>query len=148
VIAPTDALLEFARDNDPPLRPPILLNPAPVIPTEPPLMPPTRLAVPPMLSVPVATAFVMEALPVKVVRPVLVKLVSEPLLKKFVVPVPLRVPAVITPPKVSVEAFANEPKLPLATVNSAEPPVTFTALPPCSALLTVRRPLLTFNVPL
>ena len=101
-----------------------------------------------MLSVPVATAFVMEALPVKVVRPVLVKLVSEPLLKKFVVPVPLRVPAVITPPKVSVEAFANEPKLPLATVNSAEPPVTFTAFPPWSALLTVRRPLLTFNVPL
>lgn len=151
MIAPTDALLAFVRNNEPPLRPPTVLEPAPEIPTDPPLMPPTRLAVPPMLSVPFATAFVMEALPVKVVRPVLVKLVSEPLLKKFVAPVPLRLVAVTVPVaalKVSVEAFARAPKLPLTNVNNADPLVTFTALPPCSALLTVKRPLLTFNVPL
>jgi len=150
-IVPTDALLVFVKNNEPPLRPLMLLDPDPEIPTEPPLIPPARLAVPPMLNVPVVMASVMEALPVKVVRPVFVNVVSEPLLKKFVVPVPLRLVAVIVPvvpPKVSVEAFASAPKLPLATVNSAEPPVTFTALPPCSALLTVRRPLLTFNVPL
>jgi hypothetical protein len=51
-IDPTDAPLVFVRNKDPPVRPPILLNPAPVIPTEPPLMP-LKLAVPPMLRVPV-----------------------------------------------------------------------------------------------
>jgi hypothetical protein len=43
-----------APDNRsvPLLNPPMLLNPAPVIPTEPPLMP-VNVAVPPMLNVPV-----------------------------------------------------------------------------------------------
>ena len=50
-IDPTDAPLVFVRNKDPPVRPPILLNPAPVIPTEPPLTP-LKLAVPPILSVP------------------------------------------------------------------------------------------------
>ena len=128
-----------------------VLVPAPEIPTEPPLMPPARVAVPPILNVPVVTASVMDTLALNVVSPVLVKLVSEPLLKKLVVPVPLRLVAVTVPVaalKVSVDAFASAPKLPLATVNSAEPPVTFTALPPDSMLLTVKRPLLTFKVPL
>ena len=128
----------------------MLLNPAPEIPTEPPLIP-VRAAVPPMLSVPCVSALPMVALPENVVNPVLVKLVSEPLLRKLVVPAPLRLVAVtvpVVPLKVSVDAFASAPKLPLATVNSAEPPVTFTALPPDSMLLTVKRPLLTFKVPL
>ena len=128
-----------------------VLVPAPVIPTEPPLMPPTRVAVPPMLSVPVVTAFVMEALPLKVVNPVLVTPVSEPFLTKFVVPVPLKIVAVIVPLlalKVSVELFTSAPKLPLATVNNADPAVTFTAFPPWSVLLTVNSPSPTFNVPL
>jgi hypothetical protein len=86
-----------------------------------------------MLSVPVVTASVMDALPEKVVNPVLVKVVSEPLLRNLVVPVPLRLVAVtvpVAPLNVSVEALANAPKLPLPTVNSADPPVTLTELPP------------------
>ena len=129
----------------------MLLNPAPEIPTEPPLMPPARVAVPLILSVPVVTAFVMEALPLKVVNPVLVTPVSEPFLTKFVVPVPLKIVAVIVPLvplKVSVELFTSAPKLPPSTVYNADPPFTFTAFPLLSVLLTVKSPSPTFNVPL
>ena len=115
------------------LRPPIVLDPLPETPTDPPLIPPARLAVPPMLSVPVVTASVMDALPEKVVNPVLVRVVSEPLLRNLVVPVPLRLVAVtvpVAPLNVSVEALASAPKLPLPTVNNADPPVTLTELPP------------------
>jgi hypothetical protein len=77
--------------------------------------------------------------------------VIEPLLKKFVVPAPLKLVAVTVPalaPKVNVAAFVIVPKLPLATLNNAVPLVKVRLLPPCSALFTVKLPLLSVNAPL
>ena len=124
------------RVNEPETTFTIVLTPEPEIDKVAPSNEPPKLRLPATATVPVVSPD----------EPVI-----DPLLKKFVVPLPLRLDAVtvpVVPLKVSVEAFASAPKLPLANVNDADPPVTFTALPPWSALLIVRRPLLTFNVPL
>jgi hypothetical protein len=138
-VPPLTALNEVApafRANEPETTFTIVLTPEPEIDRVAPFNEPPKLRLPETVTVPL----------VRPEAPVI-----DPLLKKFVVPLPLRLDAVtvpVVPLKVSVEAFASAPKLPLANVNDADPPVTFTALPPWSALLIVRSPLLTFNVPL
>jgi hypothetical protein len=97
---------------------------------------------PPKLKLPLTTTVPLVSPEVPVI---------EPLLKKFVVPTPFKLVAVTVPalaPKVNVAAFVIVPKLPLATLNNAVPLVKVRLLPPCSALFTVKLPLLSVNAPL
>ena len=74
-IAPNEPLLVFVKDNEPPLRSPMMLDPAPAIPTEPPLIP-VNVAVPPMLSVPVLNTVPNTRLLDTTVKPLPLKLVT------------------------------------------------------------------------
>jgi len=129
-------LVPAFKVNEPDTTLAMLLLPLPLSVNDPPSSDPLKLRFPATATIP----------PVSPDVPVI-----DPLLRKFVVPVPLRLVAVTVPvlaEKVNVEAFASAPKLPLATLNNADPLVTFTTLPPWSALSTVSFPSPTFNAPL
>jgi hypothetical protein len=57
-IDPTDAPLVFVRNKDPPVRLPILLNPAPEIVIVPPARDPVNVTVPPTVTDPELNAWV------------------------------------------------------------------------------------------
>ena len=137
-IDPTDAPLVFVRNKDPPVRLPILLNPAPEIVIVPPASDPVSATVPPTLTVPWVNA-----------------LVRFKFCPKVVVPVPNRLPMLTVPllePKLSSALLFTVVNVPLLVennpeLNPAEPELTFNNRPFPKSVPTLRVPPLTFTVP-